>query len=127
MTVTVQASWFQGASASAGATSAGTATVSGASLAFAGMDMVRVGLALAFCLALGVIVILVLRRSQAASGTWLKPAGTHRIALSDSVRLGSRATLHLVEYDDRVVLLASDASGVKLLDARDRRGREHDA
>jgi flagellar biogenesis protein FliO len=91
----------------------------GAGSALAGVDLLRTGLALAFCLALGIGAIFVIRRSHGISGKWLPEAATRRLRVVESTRLSARASLHLVEYGNRTVLLASDASGIKLLDAQD--------
>ncbi|OLL30875.1 hypothetical protein BTH42_14975 [Burkholderia sp. SRS-W-2-2016] len=115
MTAPVSASWLQGASDATVQPSA----LSTAGIALAGVDLMRVGIALVLCLALGVAAILVIRRSQRIGGKLSMPGDRQRIAVAATLRLGSRATLHLIEYDSRVVLLASDASGIKLLDARD--------
>ncbi|RZF29073.1 hypothetical protein EVC45_14785 [Paraburkholderia sp. UYCP14C] len=123
MTASTPAAWLQGASDAA----AGQQALSATGLALAGVDVMRVGIALACCVALGIVAILLLRRSQriGTGGSW--SSGTPRIAAAASLRLGPRVTLHLIEYDSRVVLLASDASGVKLLDAHDRRDGAREA
>ncbi|CAD6549128.1 flagellar biosynthetic protein FliO [Paraburkholderia metrosideri] len=116
MSPTVQTSWLHAASAAPAARPVHAASTG---IALAGVDLVRVGMALAFCLTLGVIAILVIRRSQRVRGSGPRMTGTRRITVAETVRLGPRATLHLVEYDRRVVLLAADATGIKLLDAHD--------
>ena len=88
-----------------------------------GIDWMQVGLATALCLALGIAAIVVLRKhvySRFATGA---PAA-RRIRIIEHARLTPRDTLHLVEYDQRVVMLVSNASGVTLLDAHDRDARE---
>jgi flagellar protein FliO/FliZ len=92
----------------------------GAGVALAGVDMFRVGMALALCLVLAVVAIVIIRRAQGNSSTWRQQTRARRISVVDSIRLNPRATLHLVQCDQRVILLAADAGGVKLLDAHDR-------
>lgn len=119
MSSTVQTSWLQVASAAVSGTSENPAQVFGISAAFAGVDIVRVSMALALCLALGIAAIIVLRRGQRTSRMWPGRTGARRIEVVDTARLNARATLYLVEYDQRNVLLVSDASGTRLLDAHD--------
>lgn len=83
-----------------------------------GVDWVRVVLALLLCLAIGVIAILIIR-TRAVRGTPRDSASTPRIRVIEHARLSPRATLHLIEYDQRVVLLMSDANGSHVVDARD--------
>jgi len=86
-----------------------------------GVDLYRIGGALVLCIMLGVAAILLLRRYGfgRADGVGL-PTGRKCLTIVDTVRLAPRVTLHVVEYDDRHVLLALDASGITLLDARSR-------
>ncbi|MGF6805614.1 flagellar protein FliO/FliZ [Paraburkholderia sp. Clong3] len=116
MTVSTPASWLQGASDA----TAGQHALSATGLALAGVDVMRVGITLVCCIALGIVAILLLRRSHRVGACGSSSSRTPRITAAASLRLGPRTTLHLIEYDSRVVLLASDATGVKLLDARDR-------
>lgn len=90
----------------------------------AGVDIFHTGLALVFCLALGVVAIFIIRRSQGVAGTQAAQTGARRINILDHTRLNTRTALHLVECAGRVVLLASDASGIKLLDAHDGKDQE---
>ncbi len=90
---------------------------------YLGIGWMQVGLSTLFCLLLGVAVIFVLRRRLVARA----PSGIlqeRRIRILEHVRLTPRDTLHLVEYDQRVVLLVSGATGVTLLDAQDRQVAE---
>lgn len=83
-----------------------------------GVDWARVVLALLLCLALGVVAALVIR-ARTVRGTRHDSANTSRIRVIEHARLSTRATLHLIEYDQRVVLLMSDANGSRVVDARD--------
>jgi len=83
-----------------------------------GVDWIRVVLALLLCLALGVVAALVIR-ARAVRGTYRDSANASRIRVIEHARLSARATLHLIEYDQRVVLLMSDANGSRVVDARD--------
>ncbi|WP_256249333.1 flagellar biosynthetic protein FliO [Burkholderia ubonensis] len=90
-----------------------------------GIDLLRIGGALALCIALGIAAIFVLRRygfgptdGRGAS------AGQKRLTIVETARLATRVTLHVVEYDERRVLLALDANGITLLDAHSRPASE---
>jgi len=88
-----------------------------------GIDWIHVGLAMALCLFLGIAAIVALRKyfhPHFAPGT----PQARRIRILEHARLTPRDTLHLVEYDRRIVMLVSNASGVTLLDAHDRQGTE---
>jgi flagellar protein FliO/FliZ len=124
MTATVPTSWLHGASGAAAVSPISAASTVNV---LSGVDFIRVGIALAFCLALGVIAILVIRRHQRVTGSVSRLPGARRITVAETIRLGPRATLHLVEYDRRVILLASDATGVKMLDAHDLPGGAREA
>jgi len=117
VSATVQASWLQGASATLGETSAAQAAALGVGTVLGGIDVVRVGIALACCLVLGIAAIVFLRRSQGIARQRPGAADARRIHVVEKARLDTRATLYLVECDQRTVLLVADANGVKLLDA----------
>ncbi len=86
-----------------------------------GIDLYRIGGALLLCIMLGVAAILLLRRYGfgRVDGVGM-PTGRKCLTIVDTVRLAPRVTLHVVEYDERHVLLALDASGITLLDAHSR-------
>ncbi|AMM13144.1 hypothetical protein AX768_02480 [Burkholderia sp. PAMC 28687] len=123
MNGTTYASSLQDASQGV-STPAATLTPSFVSSGLAGVDFFHTVIALVFCLALGVVAILIIRRTQGIASTRAALTGSHRIKVLDNTRLNTRITLHLVECAGRVVLLASDASGIKLLDANDSREQE---
>lgn len=83
-----------------------------------GIDWMHVGLVTMLCLFLGVAAIFLLRKRMFA-GVVAKLPPDRRIRILEHARLTPRDTLHLVEYDRRVVMLVSNASGVTLLDAHD--------
>lgn len=88
---------------------------------YLGIEWGHVALAILLCVGLGVIAILLLKKrlpNGVAAG--IGAASARRIRIVEHARLAPRTTLHLVEYDHRVVMLVSDTSGVKLLDAHDR-------
>ncbi|WP_246797486.1 hypothetical protein [Burkholderia perseverans] len=87
--------------------------------AYLGVDWTRIVLALLLCIALGVAAAFVLR-ARTARGAPREAGAAPRIRVVEHARLPSRTTLHLVEYDQRVVLLMSDASGTRVVDAHDR-------
>jgi flagellar protein FliO/FliZ len=120
MSATIQASWLQSASTAASGSPAQSGASSVASTALVGIDPIRIGLALALCLALGILAILVIRRGQGINRKWLPEEGARHINLVDTARLNTRVTLYLVECGCRIVLVASDGNGVKLLDAYDK-------
>lgn len=120
MSATIQTSWLRGTSTAAGESPVQLLASPSAGSVFAGVDPLRIGLALVLCIALGILAILVIRRSQGVSRKWLPEKCARRINVVDTARLNTRATLHLVECGSRIVLLACDASGVKLLDAHDK-------
>src|SRR5579863_1100922 len=120
MTAPQQASAIWEASAAAGASSPAALTLTD-TLAHGGVDPLRVGLALAVCLALGVAAIFFLRRrllAQGGAGLGAARTSAKRLAVVETTRLNARATLYLVDYDGRTVLLVADAGGVKPLDAQ---------
>ncbi|HDR9204595.1 hypothetical protein WJ24_26805 [Burkholderia vietnamiensis] len=88
-----------------------------------GVEWVRVVLAFMLCVAIGVVAILVIR-TRTVRGTPRNSASTPRIRVIEHARLSSRVTLHLIEYDQRVVLLMSDANGSRVVDARDQSPQE---
>lgn len=108
---TPSASWLTPASGAAAASSLN-------------VDWGQVAVATLFCVGLGVAAILVLRKRMSL-GMPSGSASTRRIRVVEQTRIAPRATLHLVEYDRRVVMLVTDATGVKLLDAHDRQPPEH--
>ncbi|BFG79467.1 hypothetical protein PTKU46_75000 [Paraburkholderia terrae] len=74
----------------------------------------RVSLALSLCLVIGFAVILALRRfgaSGVASGT----RAEKRLKVVETARLGTKATLHLIECDGASLLLACDENGIRTL------------
>lgn len=83
-----------------------------------GIDLYRIGGALLVCVVLGIVVMLALRRY---GGSFPGRRGTQstrkRLTIVETARLAPRATLHLIEYDERRVLLVLHANGVSLLDA----------
>lgn len=90
-----------------------------------GVDLYRIGGALLLCIMLGVVAIFLLRRygfGRVDGGGM--PAGRKCLTIVDTVRLAPRVTLHVVEYEERHVLLALDASGITLLDAHSRPASE---
>ncbi|KVC83869.1 hypothetical protein WL40_02090 [Burkholderia ubonensis] len=107
---------------------AGTASPSAIALgpiADGSIDVLRIGGALVLCIALGIAAMLVLRRyGFGRAGGLGVPAGRNRLAIVETARLATRATLHLVEYDERRVLVAVDANGITLLDAHSRPASE---
>ncbi|WP_186208999.1 hypothetical protein [Burkholderia gladioli] len=109
-----QGSWLDHASAAAPA--AGL-------FSHLGIDWTRIMLALLLCVAIGVAAAL-LMRSRMTRGTSREAAAAPRIRVVEHARLPSRTTLHLIEYDQRVVLLMSDASGTRVVDAHDRPSTE---
>ncbi|KVH79435.1 hypothetical protein WJ42_06155 [Burkholderia cepacia] len=114
MTAPVPASWLERAPDAAPA--AGL-------FSHLGVDWVRVVLALLLCLTVGVIAILVIR-TRTVRGTPRDSTSAPRIRVIEHARLSTRATLHLIEYDQRVVLLMSDANGSRVVDARDQSPQE---
>lgn len=71
------------------------------------IDFLRIAAALLLCLGLGIAVILLLRRHGTARFT---PAAAGGLRVVESIRLG-RGALHVVEFDGRRLLLATDANG----------------
>jgi flagellar biogenesis protein FliO len=72
------------------------------------VDVVRLGIALLVCLTLGVAVIFLLRRHtpmRRLSGD------TSSVRIIETVRLGGRSALHVVEFEGQKILLATDANG----------------
>ncbi|KVT06127.1 hypothetical protein WT97_10860 [Burkholderia sp. MSMB1459WGS] len=114
MTTPVPASWLERAPDAAPAVSL---------FSHLGVDWVRVVLALLLCLAIGVVAALVIR-ARSVRGTPRDPGNVPRIRVIEHARLSARATLHLIEYDRRVVLLMSDANGSRVVDARDQLPQE---
>ncbi|MXN76537.1 hypothetical protein GR157_17565 [Burkholderia sp. 4701] len=109
MTAPAQTSWLERAN--------DTAPAAGL-FSHLGVDWVRVVLALLLCLAIGVVAVLVIR-ARTMGGTPRDSANAPRIRVIEHARLSPRVTLHLIEYDQRVVLLMSDANGSRVVDARD--------
>ena len=73
------------------------------------LDFFRVGLALAFCLLLGVAVIFWLKRKMPGR---LLPGSSPSVRITETARLGVRASLYVVEFDGRRFLLAADSNGI---------------
>ncbi|MBN3817448.1 hypothetical protein G3N57_12885 [Paraburkholderia sp. Se-20369] len=90
-----------------------------------GIDLYRIGGALLLCVVLGIVVMLALRRYGFArpSGS-VAPSARKRLTIVETARLAPRATLHLIEYDERRVLVVLHANGVSLLDAHSRSSSE---
>ncbi|KGC03843.1 flagellar biosynthetic protein FliO [Burkholderia cepacia] len=113
---------------SASGTAATNAHASALSLAVVGVqgdvDYVRVVLALVVCLALGVAIILLLRRRQSITAKWFEPRAARLIRVVETTRLNAHATLHVVEYDGRRILLGTAPNGITLLDAAPAVSRE---
>ncbi|RQR52928.1 hypothetical protein DIE19_27445 [Burkholderia sp. Bp9126] len=83
-----------------------------------GIDLYRIGGALVFCVVLGIVVMLALRRyGSARLGRSAGPSARKKLAIVETTRLAPRATLHLIEYDERRVLVVLHPNGVSLLDA----------
>jgi flagellar biogenesis protein FliO len=83
-----------------------------------GIDPYRIGGALLLCVVLGIVIMLALRRyGFARPGESTGPSARKRLTIVDTARLAPRATLHLIEYDDRRVLVVLHPNGVSLLDA----------
>jgi flagellar biogenesis protein FliO len=77
------------------------------------IDLVRVVLALVVCLAVGVAALWLLRRYGGARFTALVPRdGQRRLHVVETTRLHVRATLYVVEFDGRRILIAADQNGV---------------
>lgn len=72
------------------------------------VDTLRLGIALFVCLALGVAVILLMRRQGPLRRL---PGGPASVRIVETVRLGPRGTLHVVEFEGQKILLAADANG----------------
>lgn len=72
------------------------------------VDVVRLVVALLVCLGLGVAVIYFLRRH-----THLRrlPGSPSSVRIVESVRLGARGALYVVEFEGQKILLATDANG----------------
>ncbi|MGU7783211.1 flagellar biosynthetic protein FliO [Burkholderia sp. PU8-34] len=83
------------------------------------IDWGHVATATLFCIGLSIVAILMLRK-RLSRGSTSGSTSTPRIRVVEHARLAPRATLHLVEYDQRVVMLVTDAAGVRVLDAHDR-------
>jgi Flagellar biosynthesis protein, FliO len=79
------------------------------------VDFVRLGLALSVCLALGVAVIFLLRRHTPIRRL---PGSSSLVRVVETVRLGSRCALYVVEFDGQKILLATDANGAVSVAAR---------
>jgi len=90
---------------------------------YLGIGWMQVALSTLFCVLLGVAAIFVLRKRMVARAPSCM-SQARRIRILEHVRLTPRDTLHLVEYDRRVVMLVSNATGVTLLDAQDRQVAE---
>ncbi|KWE78470.1 flagellar biosynthetic protein FliO [Burkholderia territorii] len=114
MTAPVSASWLERAP---------DATPTASLFAHLGVDWGRVVLALLLCLAIGLVAALVIR-ARFVRGTPHQSANVPRIRVIEHTRLSTRASLHLIEYDQRVVLLMSDANGSRVIDARDQSPQE---
>lgn len=83
-----------------------------------GIDLYRIGGALFVCVVLGVAVVLALRRyGRSLPGGGGTRSPRKRLTIVETTRLAPRATLHLIEYDERRVLVVLHANGVSLLDA----------
>ncbi|HEF5875106.1 TPA: flagellar biosynthetic protein FliO [Burkholderia cenocepacia] len=90
-----------------------------------GIDPYRIGGALLLCVVLGTVVMLALRRyGFARLGGSASPSTRKRLTIVETARLAPRATLHLIEYDNRRVLVVLHANGVSLLDAHTRPSSE---
>ncbi|WGS41639.1 flagellar biosynthetic protein FliO [Burkholderia sp. JSH-S8] len=111
-------------SGAAAGTSSPSASALGPTLG-SGIDLFRISGALVLCIVLGVAAIFLLRRyGFGRSDGFGTPAGRRCLTIVDTVRLAPRVMLHVVEYDERRVLLALDADGVTLLDAHSRAASE---
>lgn len=112
MTAPVQSSWL---------TTAPPSTMT----TYLGIEWGHVGLAMLLCIGLAVGAILLLKK-QLPGNVMPGPgsASARRIRIAEHARLAPRTTLHLVEYDHRVVMLVSDPTGVRLLDAHDQPAAE---
>lgn len=73
------------------------------------VDTLRLGIALFVCLALGVAVILLMRRQSPMRRLSGSPTS---VRIIDTVRLGTRGALYVVEFEGQKILLAADAKGV---------------
>ncbi|EDT39136.1 flagellar biosynthetic protein FliO [Burkholderia ambifaria] len=90
-----------------------------------GIDLYRIGGALLFCAVLGIVAMLALRRyGFARLEGRAGPSARKRLTIVETARLAPRATLHLIEYDERRVLVVLHANGVSLLDAHARPSTE---
>ncbi|KVC64679.1 flagellar biosynthetic protein FliO [Burkholderia stagnalis] len=112
------------ASSAAAGTSSPSATALWPTLG-SGIDLFRISGALVLCIVLGVAAIFLLRRyGFGRADGFGTPAGRRCLTIVDTVRLAPRVTLHVVEYDERRVLLSLDANGITLLDAHARPASE---
>lgn len=73
------------------------------------VDTLRLSIALFVCLALGVAVILLMRRQSPLRRLSGSPTS---VRIIDTVRLGARGALYVVEFEGQKILLAADAKGV---------------
>ncbi|WP_322026129.1 flagellar biosynthetic protein FliO [Burkholderia sp. BCC1977] len=95
------------------------APASGAAAArYPDVDWGHVAAATLLCIGLGIAAILMLRK-RLLHGAMSRAAPASRMRIVEQTRLAPRTTLHLVEYDRRIVMLVTDATGVKVLDAHD--------
>ncbi len=77
------------------------------------IDLVRVALSLALCIAVGLAALWWLRRYGGARFSALGPRDQQRnLRIVETTRLHVRATLYIVEFDGRRILIAADQSGV---------------
>lgn len=87
-------------------------SAAGAQLAGGGavpeVDVLRLGVALLVCLALGVAVIFLLRRHTPLRRL---PGSSSSVRIVETVRLGGRSALYVVEFEGQKILLATDANG----------------
>ena len=95
-----------------------TATPANTMTSYLGVEWGQLTLATLLCLGLAVGAIFLLKK-RLPGGVMASPgnASPQRIRIIEHARLAPRTTLHLVEYDHRVVMLVSDPAGVRLLDA----------
>ncbi|KWN10650.1 hypothetical protein [Burkholderia ubonensis] len=107
MTSTVQPSWLAGPSAN---------TSTAGLVSYLGIDWARVTVALLLCLAIGTITVFVVR-ARILRAPHRDSSAAPRIRVVEHARLTPRTMLHMIEYDQRVVLLMSDATGTKVVDA----------
>jgi flagellar biogenesis protein FliO len=73
------------------------------------VDLVRLVPALLLCLVLAVAIILVLRRRLPGHRN---STAANAVRIVESMRLGARGELHVIDFGGRRILLAADPNGI---------------